>query len=171
MGIKKRKDFINVQKFKENFNSVEQISIDDTDKKILNELLNDSRLSYRQIAKKLSISTGTVLNRIEQLRKKNIIKYYSAILDHEKLGYDLSAIIGLRVSKGKLIEVEKIISKHPNVCGVYDITGDTDVFIIAKFKNKNQLNSFVKKLLNIEYVERTNTHLVLNTMKEDFRLI
>lgn len=171
MRRKKRKNYIDVHKFEKNFNLIEQMSIDNTDKSILNELLNDSRLSYRRIAKKLGISTGTVLNRIEQLRKKNIIKYYTAILDHEKIGYDLSTIIEIRISKGKLTEVEKIISKHPNVCGVYDITGETDVFVIAKFKNKDQLNSFVKNLLNIEYVERTNTHLILNTMKEDFRLI
>jgi len=171
MKGKNKINFIDIHNFDKNSKNIEHMYIDNLDKKILNEILNDSRLSYRQIAKKLKISTGTVLNRIKQLQNNNIIKYYTTILDHEKLGYDLSVIIEIKVSKGKLIDIEKIISKHPNVCAVYDTTGLNDAFIIAKFKTKNQLNAFVKGLLEMEFVERTNTHLILNTIKEDFRLI
>ncbi|GBL41648.1 uncharacterized HTH-type transcriptional regulator PYRAB04820 [Nitrosarchaeum sp.] len=56
------------------------------------------------------------------------------------------------------------------MCGVYDITGNTDTLVIAKFKSRNELSEFVKGLASIQNIENTITHVVLNTAKEDFRL-
>jgi DNA-binding Lrp family transcriptional regulator len=67
--------------------------------------------------------------------------------------------------------LEKQIAKFPNVCAVYDTTGLTDMTIIAKFKGRAELSNFVKKDLSLPYVERTNTHVVLVTVKEDFRFV
>jgi DNA-binding Lrp family transcriptional regulator len=145
--------------------------MDETDVKLLAKLLSDARLSYRRIADELRVSAPTVLNRVKKLEKESVIKFYSAILDHEKLGYDLTAIIEVTSVKGKVAEVEKHIAKFPNVCAVYDIGGLTDMIVVAKFKNRSQLSNFVKKDLTLPYVERTNTHIVLLTLKEDFRLI
>jgi DNA-binding Lrp family transcriptional regulator len=143
------------------------IGMDETDVKILGKLLSDARLSYRRIADEIGVSPPTVLARVKKLEKDSVIKFYSAILDHEKLGYDLTAIIEVTSVKGKI--VEKHIAKFPNVCAVYDITGLTDMIVIAKFKNRTQLSNFVKKDLALPYVDRTNTHVVLITVKEDFR--
>ena len=55
--------------------------------------------------------------------------------------------------------------------GVYDVTGTTDAMILAKFKTRRELNNFVKRILRMPFVERTNTRVVLNTIKEDFRLL
>jgi DNA-binding Lrp family transcriptional regulator len=147
------------------------VELDETDVKILKALIWNARLSSRQIAQKLGISTGTVLARIKNLEKTGIIKGYSAIIDHEKLGYELTVITEITVSKGKLIELEEEIAKFPNVCCVYDITGLTDAMIIAKFKTRKELSDFTKTLLKMPFVERTNTHLVLTTVKEDFRIV
>jgi DNA-binding Lrp family transcriptional regulator len=145
--------------------------MDETDVKILRKLLSDARFSYRKIADQIGVSPPTVLARVKRLEDDNIIKFYSAILDHEKLGYDLTAIIEVTSVKGKISEVESHIAKFPNVCAVYDITGLTDMVVVAKFKNRAQLSNFVKKDLSLPYVERTNTHVVLITVKEDFRLL
>ena len=147
------------------------MKLDETDVKILIKLLSDARLSYRKIAHEIGVSPPTVLTRVEKLEQENIIKFYSAVLDHERLGYDLTAIIELTAVKGKISEVEKHIAKLPNVCAVYDITGLTDMMIIAKFKNRNELSTFVKRDLSMPHVERTNTHVVLLAVKEDFRFI
>jgi len=143
--------------------------MDETDVKILGKLLSDARLSYRKIADEIGVSPPTVLARVKKLENDSVIKFYSAVLDHEKLGYDLTAIIEVTSVKGKIAEVEKHIAKFPNVCAVYDITGLTDMIVVAKFKNRAQLSNFVKKDLALPYVERTNTHVVLITVKEDFR--
>jgi DNA-binding Lrp family transcriptional regulator len=145
--------------------------MDETDIKILKQVLSDARLSYRKIAEEIGVSPPTVLTRIQRLENNHIIKSYSAVSDHEKLGYDLTAIIELTAIKGKITEVEKHISRFPNVCAVYDITGLTDMIIVAKFRNRKDLSDFVKKDLSLPFVDRTNSHIVLVTVKEDFRFL
>jgi DNA-binding Lrp family transcriptional regulator len=144
--------------------------LDETDEKILRNLLVDARQSARQLALNLGMSTVTVLSRIKKMEKEKVIHGYTAIIDHEKIGYTLTAIIEIMAKNDKIIDIEKEISKFENVCGVYDITGSTDTIIIAKFKDRNELSKFVKGLTSIPNVENTITHVVLNTAKEDFRL-
>lgn len=146
------------------------MNLDKTDEIILKNLMVDARLSARQLALKLGISTVTVLSRIKKLEKEKIIKGYTALLDHEKLGYNLTAIIEIIAKKDKILDMEVELSKRENVCGVYDITGNTDTLVIAKFKSRNELSEFVKGLASIQNIENTITHVVLNTAKEDFRL-
>ncbi|HEY5735352.1 MAG TPA: Lrp/AsnC family transcriptional regulator [Nitrosopumilus sp.] len=144
--------------------------MDETDEKIIKHLLVDARQSARQLALKLGLSTVTVLSRIKKLEKAKIIQRYSVIVDHEKIGYSLTAIIEIIAKNDKVVDIEEEISKFENVCGVYDITGSTDTIIIAKFKGRDELSKFVKGLALIPNVENTITHVVLNTAKEDFRL-
>jgi DNA-binding Lrp family transcriptional regulator len=146
------------------------MKFDETDEKILKNLMVDARVSARQLALRLGMSTVTILSRIKKLEKEKIILGYTAIIDHEKLGYSLTAIIEIVAKNDKIVEIEDEISKFENVCGVYDITGSTDTLIIAKFKERSELSTFVKKLAAISNVENTITHVVLNTAKEDFRL-
>lgn len=147
------------------------MDFDDTDIKILKNLLVDARLSARQLAYKLGMSTVTAITRIKKLEQKKIITGYTARLNHQILGYDLTAIIEVTIGKGKMIEVEEKIAERENVCAVYDITGDADVLVIGKFKNRQELSDFVKNISTIPNVENTITHIVLNTIKEDFRLL
>ena len=147
------------------------IALDEIDIRILRKLISDARLSYRSIAEQIGVSPPTVLARVEKLEKNKIIKSYSALLDHEKLGYDLTAIIEVTAIKNKVVEVEKVLSKYENVCAIYDITGLTDMIIVAKFRNRKELSNFVKKELSIPSVQKTNTHLVFITVKEDFKLL
>ncbi len=145
--------------------------MDKIDEKILKNLLVDARLSARQLSLKLGLSTVTVLSRIKKLEKEKIIKGYTSVLNHEKLGYDLTAVIEIIAKKDKLVQVEDELSGIENVCAVYDVTGNTDTMIIAKFKGREDLSKFIKNLSAISNVESTITHVVLNTVKEDFRLI
>ena len=145
--------------------------LSETDVRILQVLLEDARFSSRQIAKRVGVSVGTVLSRIKKMEDDGLIKGYSVIMNHERLGYELTVVMEVTVSKGRLIEMENEIAKIPNVCTVYDVTGLTDAFIIAKFKTREELGKFTKRLLALPYIERTNTHVVLTTVKEDFRLL
>lgn len=147
------------------------MELNDTDVKILKGLLEDARFSSRQIAKNVGVSVGTVLSRIKKMEDDDLIRGYSVILDHEKLGYQLTVVTEITVSKGRLVETEQEIAKIPNVCAVYDVTGLTDAIIIAKFHNREDLGGFTKKLLALPYIERTNTHVALTSVKENFRLL
>lgn len=146
------------------------MEFDETDTRIIKNLLVDARLSARQLAHKIGLSTVTVLSRIKKLEQKKIIIGYTARLDHQILGYDLTAIIEVKTTKGKMLEIENKIAENENVCAVYDVTGPADILVISKFKNRDELSKFVKSLSTISNVENTETHIVLNNVKEDFRL-
>jgi len=146
-------------------------ALDDIDRKLIGELLRNSKRSFRELARAIGVSAATVINRVQRLESSGVIKDYSTRLDHERLGYELTVITEIIVSKGKLLETDAEIAKIPNVCAVYDITGQTDAMVVAKFKSRSSLSEFTKKLLSMPYVERTNTHVVLTTVKEDFRMM
>lgn len=140
--------------------------IDRLDVEILIELQKDARKSLREIAEKLDVAEGTVYNRINKLKKIGIIQKFIPIIDHSKLGFDLTAIIGISAEGRHLVEIEKIIAQEPNVTAVYDVTGEFDIITVAKFKTRDDLNEFVKKLGGMKHVKRTYTMLVLNVVKE-----
>jgi DNA-binding Lrp family transcriptional regulator len=146
------------------------MDIDDTDVAILKELQEDSKTSYRDIAKRLGLSVGTVHNRVKKMMDIGVIKSFAAVLNPEKLGFDLTAIILMQVDGGHIVEIEKIISKSRSVIAVYDTTGDYDIIVVAKFRSREELNDFIKETLKMPYVKRSVTSIVLNVVKEDLRL-
>jgi DNA-binding Lrp family transcriptional regulator len=135
---------------------------------VLAEYIKNSRQSIREVARKLGISSGTVASRLKDMEGLGVIRRYTTLIDFEKLGYELTAITELTVSEGKMIEAGEAISKLNQACGVYNVTGDSDIMVIGKFKTRKELSDFTKRLLVIPHVDRTKTHLVLNTLKEDF---
>ena len=147
--------------------------VDQTDVQILRALLSDARLSYRRVAERCGISAATAMTRIKKLEKMGVIEGYTLRIDHEKLGYDITTITELTIAKGenRLMNVEKGISNCPGVCSLYNITGSADGVVVAKFRNRTELSKFTKKLLSIDGVERTNTHIVLSTIKEDINIL
>ena len=145
-------------------------TFDGLDLRILRVLLTDSRTSAREMHFTLGVSTSTVTARMEKLRERGVIKGFTASVDFQKLGYELTVVTEILVSKGKLLEMEREIAKLPGVCAVYDVTGEIDAMVISKCKNREELSLFTKGLLAMPFIERTNSHLVLTTVKEDFRL-
>ena len=140
--------------------------MDNKDKKILNILLDNSRLSCREIARKLRMNVVTVLNRMRRMEKEGIIKKYTAQLDYKKLGYDVVVAIEIKISKGMLFEVERKIANHPNVYRILDITGATDAVIFARFQSTIEMDKFLKEIQKYDFVEGTHTRLILNILKE-----
>ncbi len=145
----------------------ELVKIDEIDKEIINLLNEDGRMSYRKISRDLGISVGTVHNRVDKLMKTGVIRKFVPLIDHSCLGYKLTAIIGVRVKGGFLKNWENQTAYHKNVLGVYDVTGEFDAILIAKFKDTSELDLFIKELLKEPNVQRTYTQTVLNVVTED----
>lgn len=144
--------------------------LDETDTKILGILTGDSRVSYRSIADALGIAIGTVHNRIKRLEKDGILKAYTVMADPAKLGYELTAMILVQAEGPHLQEVETLIAQSDSTICVYDVTGDFDIAVVARFKNRTMLNNFIKEVLKTPHITRTVTGVVLNVVKEDFRV-
>jgi DNA-binding Lrp family transcriptional regulator len=144
--------------------------LDRTDLSILRVMQENARKSYRDIAKELGMSLNTVSSRVKRMESEEIIRGYSALVDPSRTGFDMTAIIGIQISRGKLMEVQKRIAADRHISAVYDVTGEWDSIIIARFASRNDLNAFIKKILTTEYIERTLTQVVLNTVKETYLL-
>ncbi len=119
---------------------------------------------------KLGISVGTAFNQIKRLEKSGVLKGYTVVPDSNKIEYCLTALIMVQVEGWHLLKVEDEISKSPNVVAVYDITGDYDAAIIAKFRERGCLTTFIKNLISKTHVKRTVTSVVLDVVKEDLQL-
>ena len=141
--------------------------LDDIDKRLLKLLLEDGRLSYNELGERLGISASTAFSRVKRMMDSKIIKKFAPVIDPEKLGADMAVIIMVKGKGGHLEALERKFSEMQNVYAVYDITGDWDVMLLARFSSRLELNTFVKKLISLPYVEHTCTYTVLNTEKEE----
>jgi len=144
--------------------------IEELDKKIIRIMNQNARKSFREIAKDVGTSVTAIIQTVKKLEDTGAIKGYVPVVDPAHFGLDVAVAIALRISQGKLLDTQKKIAEDPHVTAVYDITGEWDSLVIAYFRTRDDLNKFLKKLNTLPYVDRTVTHLVLNTVKDERRL-
>jgi DNA-binding Lrp family transcriptional regulator len=145
--------------------------IDDFAIRIIRALNQNARKSYREIAREVGTSATAVIHTVRKLEAEGAIKGYVPVVEPGYFGIDLVAIIALRISKGKLLETQERISSDPRVTAVYDITGEWDSLVIGYFRGRDDLNDFIKGILSLPFIDRTVTHLVLNVVKDEKRVI
>jgi hypothetical protein len=98
------------------------------------------------------------------------LKGYTTIVDSVKLGYALTAVTLIQVEGKHLAEVEKEIAQLNEAICVYDIYGDFDIIVVAKFSSRFAMTGFIKDMKSISHVRRAVTSLVLNVVKEGFKV-
>lgn len=145
--------------------------LDETDKRILDLLNKDARMSFRHISRELKVSLTKVTSRVKKMEREGFIKGYIPLIDAEKLGFDMLVIIGLDISKAKTVEIQQKIAKDPHVLSAYNTIGQWDSVIIARFKSRFDLDTFIRKVLTIPGVDKTYTQLVLNIVKDEKRIL
>jgi len=144
--------------------------VDDKDLKILELLKSNARLTTKQISKKTLLPITTVHNRIKKLENLGVIKNYSVVIDHRKIGKTISAYILMNINyvylKEKNITQHQLaqqLASHPFVDKISMVTGETDMILKIIVNDVSQLDEFVTKYLrNIDGVQRTKTMLILN---------
>jgi DNA-binding Lrp family transcriptional regulator len=142
------------------------MALDNVDRAIIEELERDSRTSQRKLASKIGVAQGTITNRMQRLESDGVIKGYGVKLDAESVGWGMTIMAGLRIEKGRMIEVQEKIASDPRVFTVYDITGDWDSMVLARVEDRSDLDDLTKTVFTLEGVVRSFTHVVLNTVKE-----
>jgi Lrp/AsnC family transcriptional regulator, regulator for asnA, asnC and gidA len=144
------------------------VQLDALDRSVLRILSEDAQTNFKTIAERAHTTVGTVHNRIKRLRDLGIIRRMVPEIDAKKLGFGITALIDFQLQGGHLEEFQNQLAKDPHVCSVYDITGDYDTTVVAKFRDTDDLNAFVKGQLSNRWVKGTSTKLVLNVVKESF---
>ena len=141
----------------------QNFQIDKLDRQILSMLIKDSTIPYTEIAKDLVISAGTVHVRMKKLHDMGIVKGTTLVIDHSKLGYDLTAFIGVYLEKGSVYDkVIRKLEKIPEVAEAYYTTGVYSIFMKIICRNTFQLREILNDHIQaIEGIQRTETILSL----------
>ena len=140
--------------------------LDSTDRSIIQALCEDARLSQRQLAQIVGVAQGTIANRIRKMEEEGTIQGYAPILGAEEVGWGMTVMAGLCIEKGMMMEVQKQISADARVFSVYDVTGDWDSMVLARVKDREDLDNLTKSVFTLKGISRSYTHVVLNTVKE-----
>ncbi|MDY6819758.1 MAG: HTH-type transcriptional regulator Lrp [Halobacteriales archaeon] len=138
------------------------MTYENLDAKLLNALLGDGRASLRSLAEDLDVSVTTVSNHLSDLEDQGVIRGYTPAIDYEQLGYDVTAIIHLKVEGDALPDITDRLKDHRQMVSVYEVTGDYDIVAVAKFTDTDGMNDQIKALLTDPEVKESNTSVVLN---------
>jgi Lrp/AsnC family transcriptional regulator for asnA, asnC and gidA len=139
--------------------------LDELGQKIISELQEDARQSFREIGRNLKISEGTVRNRVKSLLNSKSMKI-SAIPNPQQLGLNFMCIMGIEVKVGSAERVEELLIKSPNVYYLCGCTGNLDIIGIFIFRNPSDFDEFVKKVIaNIPEIVRTSTYVVMHVSR------
>lgn len=137
--------------------------IDNVDLKILNFLLKDAKMTYQEIGKALFISQGTVHVRVKKMNESGIISGSKILVDYDKLGFGVSAFIGIHLSKSSLYTT--VIEGLSNIDEVVEAHYTTGVYsILAKIvcQDTNHLKDVLSfKVQSIEGIQRTESLISL----------
>ncbi len=138
---------------------------DELDRRIVELMCRSSQGSYRQIAKQLGIHPTTLIQRVKNLEAKGVINGYRAKVDYMRLGFDYMGIIQVYVEKN-MLDVQEAIRSIPQVLAVFDVTGECDSIVWIACKDREEFSNIVKSILKIDGVQKTNTSVILNVMKD-----
>lgn len=141
---------------------------DEKDFQILEMLIDNARISHRDISKATKIPTMTVMNRIKKMEKEGVIKRYSAKIDHEKIGLGIVSYVLINTSfphvqkkQTTQVEIAKQFAKYPFISCISTLTGKKDILLRVRARDIRELQRFVTKIAQIEGIGNTETMVVL----------
>ncbi|MCT9094539.1 HTH-type transcriptional regulator Lrp [Haloarchaeobius sp. HME9146] len=143
------------------------MTYENLDAKLVNALLDNGDASLRSLAEQLDVSVTTVSNHVSALEEEGVIRGYTPKIDYDQLGYDVTAILQLKVEGSALPDVTERLRQEKQMVSVYEVTGDYDVIAIGKFVDTDGMNTQIKRLLTDPEIKESNTSVVLNPVCEN----
>jgi DNA-binding Lrp family transcriptional regulator len=137
--------------------------MDSTDIEIIEQLREDGRKSFSEIAGELGLATSTVSARVSKLEDEGIIQNYKPVIDYEEAGFKLTAIIDICARAEKIEEVAEKVESSEKVISFFEVTGETDMIVAARFFDREDMNTTIKEFQKVEGIESTDTHIVLTS--------
>ena len=148
--------------------SKEEWNMDIIDAKILEALKHNGRSTASEISKKVNLSIPAVSERIKKLEEANVIEQYTVKINREKMGYKLLAIIFVNIDHAANIQqFREAIIQFPEVIECHHLAGVYDYMLKVLIEDTGKLEIFLsEKLKSIQGVQKSNTLIVLSTLKE-----
>jgi len=144
--------------------------IDEVDRKILNRLLDNSRVSYRKIAEEIGVSEATVFLRVKKLLEKGVIKRFTVELSPERIGKGLTAFVLIKAEPQKYIQALDMMKEIDDIYEIYDVTGNYYSIVKIRTSSREKLAKIIDQIGMIEGISSTETTIVLRKIKEEFRI-
>ena len=144
------------------------MKIDELNWKILSSLQTNSRESFSSIGRKIGLTSPAVAERVKKMEDTGILEGYIAKVSHNKLGYQLKAIITLKAFMGKLKPFLEKVKNLDEVVNCYRITGNENIIMEVVLQDQFHLEKFIDML--IQYGE-TRTNIILSDVISDSPVI
>ncbi len=136
--------------------------IDQLDKQILSILMRNAKKAYTDIAKQLYVSGGTIHVRMKKLEDAGIVTGYNLSVDHSKLGFDVTAFLGIYLDKSSLYDnVSEELKKIPEVTSAHYTTGLYNIFAKVICRDTNHLRDILHRIQEVNGIQRTETFISL----------
>lgn len=137
--------------------------IDNTDLKILEILMQDAKRPYTEVARKVNVSQGTVHVRMNKMEDAGILEKTTLRINYAKLGYDITAFIGIYLEKSALYDMVLAKLKNiPEITNIHYTTGNYSMFVKIHCRDTNHLKVVLHdKMQQVEGIERTETMISL----------
>ncbi|MFN0216182.1 MAG: Lrp/AsnC ligand binding domain-containing protein [Saprospiraceae bacterium] len=137
--------------------------LDQLDLQILTKLVEDGKMPYTDIAKQLFVSSGTIHVRMKKMEELGIVKSASLIIDYHKLGYDLTAFLGIYLENSSYYdEVIEHLRNIPEVVSAHYTTGVFAILCKIVCKDTNHLRQVLQdKIQKVVGIQRTETFVSL----------
>lgn len=146
-----------------------RISLDESDKKILNLIQMDASLTHQEIAEQTGVSATSVWRRIKNLEEVGVIRGQVALLDPKKVDMQVCALINLRLvrhGEDTRIEFEDFIASRTEVMECYAVVGNYDYMLVVMVPNVEDYEIFLSRhLLSHHLVASSNSNFTLRRVK------
>lgn len=149
-------------------------SLDNTDKAILNLLQDDATLPLKKVAEHVNVSIATAQRRIQALIDNGVIMKQVAIVDPNKVGYSLTAIVMIEMERSNNSmqhRFERLMNAQSQVMSCYEVSGDADFMLMVNAKNMSDYHKFTRSLLTYENnVRNFKSQFVMNFTKSGTKI-
>lgn len=140
--------------------------LDERDKKILEELMRNARVSYTELAKRLGISDVAVIKRVRRLEQQGVIKRYTIEVNPRSLGYRVVSYTGIDVEPEHLLDVAEVLKKKPYVRRLSITSGDHDLMAVIWARDSDELRRIHEEISRLPGVKRVCPAIVLEELKD-----
>ncbi len=144
--------------------------MDELDLKLLDDLLNDSRVSYAELGRKYNLSRVCIRERINNLVEEGVIEKFTIVVNSEKLGKKLAVFFDIEVKPDALYRIAQELAKEESITNIYLMTGSPTLYVNALLGDHDELEAFLReKIYSRKEITRVHSNILLKKFKSPIR--
>ncbi len=142
------------------------MTLNQTDRRILRNLVRDARQPIAQLARTLGLSESAVRRRIDNLAKSGVIQRFTVDINYEKAGNPITVLMGVNVGRMPGPDVAKALEGLDNIVEIYTVTGEFDLILKIVCQDIRCFEELIEKIRDLDFIEKTRSFVVLNKIRD-----